>query len=84
MSRFRVFATALCALPSSGSAFSTNFREDQAADLPADAPMIVALTEVQLSTDIDAHGVFWSRSSSVLRSLRDSPGLVSYTVRFGN
>ncbi len=82
MSRFRVFAAAFCALLSSGCAFSTGFREGQAADLPADAPVVVALTEATLSPDIDAQGVFWSRSSAVLRSLRDHPGLVGYAVRF--
>jgi hypothetical protein len=82
MSRFRVFAAAFCALLSSGCAFSTGFRDGQAADLPPDAPVVVALTEAQLSPDFDAHGVFWSRSSAVLRSLRDHPGLVGYAVRF--
>lgn len=82
MSRFRVFAAALCALLSSGCAFSTGFRDGQAAGLPADAPVVVALTEAKLSPDIDAHGVFWSRSSAVLRSLQDHPGLVGYALRF--
>lgn len=82
MARFRVFAAVFCALLSSGCAFSTGFREGQAADLPADAPVVVALTEATLSPDLDAQGVFWSRSSAVLRSLRDHPGLVGYAVRF--
>lgn len=81
MSRFRVFAAALCALLSSGCAFSTGFRDGQAADLPADAPVVVALTEAKLSPDFDAHGVFWSRSRDVVRSLADRPGLVGYTIR---
>jgi heme-degrading monooxygenase HmoA len=65
----------------SGCAFSTGFREGSAAGLPPEAPVIVALTEAKLVSELDAHTVFWSRSRDVVRSLADRPGLVGYSIR---
>ena len=77
----RAFAALLSLLLLSGCAFSTGFRDGQAAGLPAEAPVIVAVTEAKLVADLDAHAVFWSRSRDVVRSLAARPGLVGYSMR---
>ena len=77
----RAFAALLSLFLVSGCAFSTGFREGSAAGLPPEAPVIVALTEAKLVSELDAHTVFWSRSRDVVRSLADRPGLVGYAIR---
>jgi heme-degrading monooxygenase HmoA len=77
----RPFAALLSLFLLAGCTFSTGFREGSAADLPPDAPVIVALTEAKLVPELDAHTVFWSRSRSVVMSLAERPGLVGYSMR---
>lgn len=77
----RFLAALLSLLILSGCAFSPGFRAGPAADLPPDATVIVALTEAKLVPDLGAHGVFWSRSRSVVMSLAERPGLVGYSMR---
>ena len=82
MRYWRGLAVGLGASLMAGCGFSTGFTPGVAADTPPDASVVVALTEARLALEPDAQGVFWSRSSGVLRALRDQPGLVGYSVRF--
>ncbi|GAB4169124.1 MAG: hypothetical protein OHK0024_04700 [Thalassobaculales bacterium] len=74
-------AAGLSAALLSACSLSTGFRPGIAADLPPDAPVIVALSEARVRPAVGAHLAFWPRSSDVLRSLADQPGLVGYGVR---
>jgi heme-degrading monooxygenase HmoA len=77
----RAFAALLTLFVVSGCALSTGFRDGQAAGLPAETPVIVAVTEATLVSELDAQAVFWSRSRDVVRSLAGRPGLVGYSLR---
>lgn len=77
----RVRAAFLSLFLVSGCAVSTGFRDGEAVDLPAQAPVIVAVTEAKLVSELDAHAVFWSRSRDVVRSLAAREGLVGYAMR---